>query len=73
MARPGIEPRSSGPLANTLFISPIARVVDIISVYSAIHSQTYMILDLWRYPRSVVARVLDCDMVVNEFEFQSRY
>ena len=29
MTRPGIEPRSPGPLANTLLIRPMARINDI--------------------------------------------
>ena len=34
MSRPGIEPRSPGPLANTLLISPMARFISIKQPYN---------------------------------------
>ena len=33
MTRPGIEPRSPGPLANTLTAGPMSRCIDIYSLY----------------------------------------
>ena len=58
MTRPGIEPRSPGPLANTLLIRLMARLKGWYAIKERIQSPTFILLakDQWfyekRYPLS---------------------
>ena len=42
-------------------------------IYIYIYIYIISNIHLWWNPRSVVAHILDCDIVMSEFELQSRY
>ena len=58
MTRPGIEPSSLGPLANTITIMP---------------KWVYLLFSSKECPRGVLVKAMDYGIVVSEFELQSRY
>ena len=92
MTRPGIEPWSTGPLVNTLFIRPLVRH-SFVAILTVLTSEIptflptfltrvqklqfvveYFLETIWRgRSRSVVVNVLNCNIVVREFELQWRY
>ena len=60
MTRPGIEPRSPGPLANTLTARPMSSIL----------KYTEFMVGC---PHGVMVKAMDCGIVVSEFVLQLRY
>ena len=51
MTRPGIEPRSPGPLANTLTAEPTISTQNFVSERSRIHAGSKQTIKYWAIPR----------------------
>ena len=83
MTRPGIEPRSPGPLANTLTAGPMSRLCsnnivnfqESTTILNAYTKKSGNLLNaprtIWGCPRGVMVKAMNCGIVVREFVLQS--
>ena len=75
MMRPGIEPKSAGPLANTLLTRPMnrndiscAEKRNLLILYCTATTKRNYLLLLLGSPPSIMGKVLNCSLEVSQFE-----